>query len=409
MAIGNTSVYGMDSGNLVVKQWSKDFFKYGLSKMFFSRFVGKYGQAFDPAMGDKRVTIMSDPNALIQVKMDLSRTMGDTITFPMLAPLEGNGRAQRATATDAGSLQHTMRALEGNEEIIQAYSWSTTLLEWAHSVRTIGKLMERQPAFSVSDSMTAALGLWYAKALDQATYQAMAGITMEDDGGTVQIVTGTAPSRKLTGGCKEGTVTYRTTDAAIDAKEYMCFEMIDYARQLAETDSSNNTIRPIIIDGQETYFMFMSAQQATDLRNDAGGSVNLTWKEAQMHANTRGRSNPIFRNFMGFYRDVALFEYPRIDVIGSRTGDGSTENLEKDGNSFEANDNFTTSVIGHRALFCGAQAAVHAYGSMPIMVDETFEYKTQKGKSLQTIMAIGRPEFNSVDYGVMAVDTAVTS
>jgi len=396
------------TSELVVKKWSKDFFKYGLSKMFFSRFIGAYGQAFDPAMGDKQVTIMSDPNALIQVKMDLSRSLGDTITFPMLAPLSGNGRVQRATAVQDGNGQNTVRTLETNEEAISQYSWPITLLEWAHSVRTIGKLMERQPAFSVGDSMTAVLGLWWAKILDQATYQSMAGISMLDDGGTVLAVTGTAPSRKLTGGCSAGTVTYRTTDAAVAADEYMCFEMIDRARQMAEDDSSNQTIRPIIIDGQETYFMFMSAQQATDLRNDAGGSVNLTWKEAQMHANTRGRNNPIFRNFMGFYRDVALFEYPKIDTVGERTGDGETENLLQGGNSFETDDNFTDEVIGHRALFCGACAAVHAYGSMPHFVDETFEYKTQKGRSLQTIIAIGRPEFNFVDYGVMSVDTAVS-
>ena len=388
---------------LIVQQWSKDFFKYGLSKMFFSRFIGKFGQAFDPAMGDKQVTIMSDPNALIQVKMDLSRTRGDTITFPMLAPLSGNGRVQAADATNGSG----KRTLEGNEEAIEQYSWPITLFEWAHAIRTIGKLMERQPAFSVSDSMQAALGLWYAKALDQATYQVMAGITMEDDD-SVAILTGTAPSRKLTGGCAEGTVTYRTTDAAVAADEYMCFEMIDRARQMAEDDSSNQTIRPIIIDGQETYMMFMSAQQATDLRNDAGGSVNLTWKEAQMNANTRGRSNPIFRNFLGFYRDVALFEYPFIDVAttgGERTGIGGTAATEV----FDGADYLASGVVGHRALFCGAQAAVHAYGSMPKVVDETFEYKTQKGRSLQNIIAIGRPVFDLVDYGVMVVDTAVTS
>ena len=399
MATGNTHI----ASALVVKQWSKDFFKYGLSKMFFSRFIGKYGQAFEPAMGDKSVTIMSDPNALVQVKMDLSRTRGDTITFPMLAPLAGDGRAQLAAATNA-----TKRTLEGNEEVISQYSYSITLLEWAHSVLTLGKLMEQQPAFSVSDSMSAALGLWWAKVLDHATYKALAGTAQEDDN-SVAIVAQSTPSsgRKLTGGCAEGTVTYRTTDAAVEADEYMCFEMIDRARQMAEDDSSTQTIRPIIIDGQETYMMFMSSQQATDLRNDAGGSVNLTWKEAQMNANTRGRSNPIFRNFLGFYRDVALFEYPFIDVAttgGERTGIGGTAASEV----FDGTDYVASGVVAHRALFCGAQAVVHAYGSMPKMVDETFQYKTQKGRSLQNIIAIGRPEFNSVEYGVMVVDTAVT-
>ena len=390
---------------LIVKQWSKDFFKYGLSKMFFSKFIGAYGQAFDPAMGDKRVTIMSDPNAMIQVKMDLSRTRGDTITFPMLAPLAGNGRAQLANTTTGSA-----RTLEGNEEAINSYSYSITLLEWAHAVRTIGKLMERQPAFSVSDSMTAALGLWWARALDRATYKAMAGTAQLDDS-SVAIVAASVPSRKIAGGCAAGVFSYTsgaTADASLGATDYMCFEIIDQARQMAQDDSSNQTIRPIIVDGDEIYFMFISSQQATDLRNDAGGSVNMTWKEAQMHANVRGRTNPIFRNALGFYRDVALFEYPFIDVAttgGERTGAGGATAAEL----FDGTDAFASGVIGHRALFCGAQAAVHAYGSMPTMVDETFEYKTQRGRSLQNIIAIGRPEFNSVDYGVMVVDTAVTA
>jgi len=315
----------------------------------------------------------------------------------MLAPLSDAGYAQLATATNASG----KRTLEGNEEAISQYSYSVTLLEWAHAVRTIGKLMERQPAFSVSDSMTAALGLWWAKILDKTTYKAMAGLAQTDEN-SVAIVAQATPSRKLTGGCAAGADATHTTDAAIASGEFMCFEIIDQARQNAQDDSSNQTIRPIIIDGQETYLMFMSSQQATDLRNDAGASTNITWKEAQLYANTRGRSNPIFRNFLGFYRDVALFEYPSIDSIGSRTGAGGSTASEV----FDDSDAVASGITVHRALFCGAQAAVHAYGSMPKMVDETFEYKTQTGRSLQNIIAIGRPEFNSVDYGVMVVDTA---
>jgi len=46
---------------------------------------------------------------------------------------------------------------------------------------------------------------------------------------------------------------------------------------------------------------------------------------------------------------------------------------------------------------------------MPDFVDKTFEYDTQKGRCLQTIVAIDRPEFNSIDYGVMSVDTAAST
>lgn len=400
------------TANLIVKQWSKQFFKYGLGKMYFSKFIGSWGQAFDPAMNDKQDVVLSDPNALVQVKMDLSRTNGDTITFPMLAPLSGNGRAQKATAAQGGSGQNTVRALEGNEEAMIQYSFPVTLLEWAHSVRTIGKLMERQPAFSVSDSMTANLGLWWARVLDLATYNAMAGISMLDDGGTVKIVTGTAPSigRKLVGGCKAGTVTFRTTDAALDAAEYMSFEMVDEARRKAMAEllpdgtTACPTIRPIISGGREMYYMFLHPKQVRDLRYDAGASVNITWKEAQMNAAARGAENPIFRNSLGIYRDVALFEYPRV---ASRAGTGAAEDLTA--NTFDTGDVMKNGTTGYRALFCGAGAAVHAYGSMPDFVDKTFEYGTQNGRCLQTIIAIDRPEFNSIDYGVMAVDTAAST
>jgi len=347
---------------------------------------------------------MSDPNAIVQVKMDLSRGIGDTITFPMLAPLTGYGRVQKATAVQGGSGQNTVRSLEGNEESFTQYSWSTTLFEWAHAVRTIGKLMERQPAFNVRDSVTANLGLWWAKVLDLATYNSMAGISMVDDGTTVQIITGTAPSRLLVGGTKAGTTTFRTADANLDAAEYMSFEMIDEARRQAMDDSSNQTLRSIIVGGREMYYMFLHPKQVRDLRYDAGASVNITWKEAQMNAAARSKENPIFHSSLGIYNDVALFEYPRV---ASRAGTGAGEDL--DTNTFDTGDVVKSGTTAYRALFCGAGAAVHAYGSMPDFVDETFEYKTQKGRSLQTIMAIGRPEFNSIDYGVMSVDTAAST
>ena len=152
------------------------------------------------------------------------------------------------------------------------------------------------------------------------------------------------------------------------------------------------------------YYMFLHPKQVRDLRYDAGGSVNITWKEAQMNAAARGAENLIFRNALGIYNDVALFEYPRV---ASRAGTGAGEDLAT--NTFDTSDVVKNGTTAYRALFCGAGAAVHAYGSMPDFVDKTFEYGTQKGRCLQTIIAIDRPEFNSIDYGVMSVDTAAST
>lgn len=404
----------ISAGN-IGEQWSADFFRYGLKNMFFSKFIGKpMKNLFYAGKKPGSVKILTDPNALIQLKMELLKKKGEAVTFPIIAPLAGHGRVATPAALTTGSL-------ESHEEGVTDYSYRLELCDWGHATRDEGPLTRQQAAWDPDRVARTALELWFGQALDHATYCALAGLAFTGDDATPADVGGTAlvaaaaPSRKLVGGMKSGTFTARTTDAVLDDQEYMCFEIIDEAKAQAVEDEP--IMRPIIIDGQPWYMMFMSPGQARDLRANAGASTGIVWKDAQMYASTRGKANPLFTNALGAYNGVLLYEYQRCHMRCNESGadDAIAWTPAVEGNYFDTSDILPTATwegtlrFAHRALFCGACAAAHAWGKKPEFVGKNFDYGRQHGFAVKMLIGVGRPEFNSVDYGVMVVDTAATS
>jgi len=374
-------------------KWSAEFFKYGLQNMFFGDFIGDPASIEDHEGRPSEVQIGTDPNALIQMKMDLAAGPGGSVVFPQLAPLAGKGRAYLTTDT-------TSMTLEGNEEAISAYSWTATLKEWAHAVRDEGPLTRRLAAFDWDPATRKALGLWFGVNMDAMTYAAMAGLAFTTDNSKALVAQRTpSATRKITGGCKAGTVTIHTTDAALDSEEYMCLEIISKARQKAK--AAEPIIRPIRSGGRDWYYMFISPRQAWDLKNNVGVSTGPTWDSAQKYASERGSDNPLFTKALGAWDGVMLFEY---DKIASRTGAGGSTAPEV----FETADPVSIGTTAHRAVLCGASAVVHAYGSQPKFVGKRFDFDRLNGQSVQTQISVEAPYFNSVDYGKMVVDTAVS-
>ena len=393
------------AGN-IAEQWSKEFFAYGMKNMFFSRFIGKPTKLIHAGKRPSQATIQTDPNSLIQLKMELMKEAGEAITFPIIAPLTGHGRVATPAALTTGSL-------EDHEEGILNYSYRQELCDWGHATRDQGPMTRQQASWDWDTVARQILALWFGQAMDAATYSALAGIAYVGDdekpadaGGT-PLIAAAAPSRKVTGGMKGGTFTAKATDALCDDEEYMCLEMIDHAKYTAV--STEPIMRPIIIDGQPWYLMFISSGQAKDLRANAGAGTGVIWSDVQMNANLRGLKNPLFTNALGAYNGVLLFEYQRCQT---RIGvDGNQQNLVK--NAFDAGDVLPVATWPedgrsmHRGLFCGAGAAVHAYGAKPTFIRKDFDYGRQHGLAVNMLVGVGKPVFNAVDYSVMVVDTAV--
>jgi N4-gp56 family major capsid protein len=142
------------------------------------------------------------------------------------------------------------------------------------------------------------------------------------------------------------------------------------------------------------YILFIDTYQAHSLRQEAA------WLESQQLANVRGMKNPIFSGAMGVWDGVIIVE---SQLIQRRKGVGGSTLPEE----FEADDVLTTGITLARALFCGQQAACLAQGQYPTYVEKILDYKTKAGYHTDVIYGVTKTRFDSIDFGVITVDTAI--
>ena len=146
--------------------------------------------------------------------------------------------------------------------------------------------------------------------------------------------------------------------------------------------------------------MFLHDYQVTDLRTDVN-SNGLDWQDLQIAAMQGGdiKDNPIFTGALGAYNGVILHETPYV-TNGVSSADGTAVANTK------------------RAVLCGAQAAMCAYGgdsgpSSFSWKEELFDYQNQLGVSGGSIYGIKKcvytPEddssTNAEDFGTVVTST----
>ena len=359
---------------LTVKHWAAGTFRYGYYNHFFSRFVGK------PAKKVKGVVIATDDNALITKKMEFQKNKkGDVVTFALVDPLAGEGVIDDET-------------LEDREEAITSHDFDITLRRRRHATRSEGEMSDRRPAFDVKVKSKSVLGMWLARIHDRDIMAAMSGVA--NSVGTIAAAAPTTNRHWYGGQTAAGTVAPVANDAAIiSATDHLFGEhVIEYVKRLATVNEP--IIRPIIIGGQEFYLMFIHAYQAKALR------ACTDYKAALQSARERSASNPLFSGALGEWDGVAVHVLPWIET---RLGAGGSTASEY----FELADDCASGITVARALFCGAQAACVAYGGTPKWVEDKFDYDNEWGIALSLFYAAAKPVFNSEDYGVIAVDTAI--
>jgi hypothetical protein len=61
-----------------------------------------------------------------------------------------------------------------------------------------------------------------------------------------------------------------------------------------------------------------------------------------------------------------------------------------------------------RAILCGQQAGVVAWGKDVEWTEKQFDYGNKWGISVGAIFGVQKPVFNSLDYGVISIATAAT-
>lgn len=235
--------------NLVEKAWAKDTWTTALNNIFFGKFMG------------------SGVDNIIQVKEELKKEAGDSITMRLLMKLKGDGVTGDNT-------------LEGNEEAMQYRDFTVTVDQIRNAVRLKGKMEEQKTSADMRKDAKTALSNWLTEYIDGQFFKKLSANPTKD--------------RVVYAGGK-------TAASAITAADVFSTDVIGKAKRIAMTDT-NAKIRPVSVNGKKFYVMIIDPWQARDLRKDE------KWLQAQEHAQERGDDNPIFTGALGTYEGVVIHE-----------------------------------------------------------------------------------------------------
>lgn len=169
--------------------------------------------------------------------------------------------------------------------------------------------------------------------------------------------------------------TFAAAKSAIASTDKLTPQFIGKLKTWALTGGNRSQvpIRPIKVDGRDTYVFLAHPDAINDLKNDS------TYAQAQREAADRGKNNPLFTGAVGVWDNVVIHEHENI-TIGTNAG-GSANLPYSEG------------------YLLGAQALCWGWGPREEIEVELKDYKQRTGYQAAITYAAGRPIFNSTDYG----------
>lgn len=358
MAVTNIGV----NNPLVVKTWSRQL----------ATEVSK-ATAIAPLIG-------TSSNSIIQQKDESTKAAGDKVTFGLRRQLIGKGVSE-------GTM------LEGNEEALATYSDAVMLNELAHAVRVKneGTIDAQRVPFNLREEANSGLVDWYADRLSMTAFIHLCGYTastlnFEGRGITISDVhngfnTPTPPSAN-----RIIRAANKTSDDALTAADLFDLSIVDKAVERAKL--ANPKIRPVRVNGENVYVMYLHPTQVTALRTNTSTGQ---WLDIQKAAYMGSRSkNPIFDGSLGMYNGVVLREAEHV-MPGIGANGSEVANVR-------------------RAVLLGAQAGVIAFGKDRSadkykLVEELFDYQRELGVAAKTVFGFKKTVFNNEDFGSIVIST----
>lgn len=339
--------------DLAVKLWSKKVSVEALKKTWVYKFMGK------------------DDNSVIQIYDDTQKSPGDRIRVPLRRLLSGNGVQGDGT-------------LEGQEERITYYSDDVYINQLRHAVREGGRFSKQLVPFSVREHARMSLEDWWADRMDTWFFNQICGNTNQADTRFTGNQASIAPDTDH--------IVYAgaaTTDASLSnsATYKFTLTLIDVCVEKAKT--LDVPIRPIMINGESKYVMFLHEYQVTDMRTNVSTGQWMDIQKAAMQGGLISK-NPIYTGALGEYNGVVLHSSTRNSGFSAGTA--------------------LTANAGRVAAFCGAQAVAAAFGrdNSPerfTWVEDFFDYENQFGVAAGCIAGMKKTRFNGSDFAVLNVRT----
>ena len=338
----------------VRKHWSADVFKEALKRTYALKFMG------------------NDSNSLIQLRNEMQKGKGDYVRFFLRAQLSGAGIDGDST-------------LEGNEEALTTYYDGVYLDQLRHAVRTGGRMSEQRVPYEIRAEARDGLADWFADRIDAAFFNQIGGNIAQAD----TRYTGSNAVQTATGSGNFVGYSNSSTASLTGSATGFGLTAIDRCVEMAQIRSQ--PLRPVRVGGQEYYVLFVHPRIFTNLKGQVSATA-VTWYDIQRAAMEGGKlgDNPIFTGAAGLYNNTLIHVSPRVPEIA-----GTTCNI-------------------YHNIFCGAQAAVAAFGrdngpNTFNWVEEYFDYENQLGVASGTIWGLKRTEFNGNGFGSIQVRASLVA
>ena len=330
---------------LTVQQWDDKYFREYLNMNLFKPYMG------------------TGTNSMIQVKEDLTKKKGDSVTFALVNRLKNDA----VTGTNV---------LEGNEEDMDSRSFKITVDRYRNAVR-VDDLDEQFSAISLRNSARDVLLDWNMELTRDKIIEALGSI----NGTAYASATETAKDawlvdnadRVLFGAAKSNNSSndHSASLGTIDnTNDKLTSSALSLMKRMAKT--ANPKIRPIKprTSGvtSDYFYCFAPSLLVRDLAQDTA------FLQANRDARQRGKDNPIFKGADYVYDNVLVIEVEDIQVI---SGVGASN------------------IDVAPCYFCGAQAVGMAWAKRPYTRQKDFDYGEKHGVAIAQIYEIEKMLFGT--------------
>lgn len=327
--------------------WDDEFFRDYVRASRFKRYMG------------------TDEGSIIQLKEDLAKKKGDSVTFALVNELTGNGVTGNST-------------LKGNEERLNSRSHRVTVDVLRHAV-AVDDWDVQKSVIDLRNAAKTQLREWAQKKLRDGILNALGQIDgVNFTSSTVaQRDTWTANnSDRILFGDNTGNynATFATGTFAVSAGETLTPNILSLMKRMAQAASPK--IKPVYVRemDQEWYVAFIGPRAWRDLTEDNPTTNVLTL--ANRDARIRGVDNPLFTGDSLVWDGMILREIPEIAALEA--------SLSSSGVSIEP------------VYLAGAQAVGLAWAQRTKSTTDTDDYEFLHGVGVQEIRGIEKLRFGTV-------------
>lgn len=362
-----------------------------LEKKVYSAKVIKAGreQSFFMGQNGFMSSGLDDASKPIHYVNELTETeRGAKCVMPLVLDLSGDG------VVDDNDL-------ENNEESMIADYLEVKVSQLRHGVKNRGKMSEQKTVLRFRALAKDKLAFWLGDKVDEILFLVASGVALTSltngasRSGTSQLpsvafagdISAPTTNRKLFGGTATSTATLTTSDT-------MKWVLLVKAKALA----IRRRLKPIKVNGKNTYVVVMSPEQARDLKGDSD------YKTIAAQAEKRGSDNPLFTGAFIMVDGLYLYEHNKVyNTLGLTSG------TDKWGSG--------SNVDGAQALLMGAQAIGYArIGSPEWGESDNTDYQNKQGIGYGIMLGAIKSKFKSradsdttQDFSLISIYTAAAA